>query len=790
VKISIHLDGPTNLRAVGAISVERAALLAGFNGVGKSMAVRLLELCTGRQPWRYQPAAWRSLCNGLNSMQVRVDGLQGASSISWRMERGDWPVVDDRPDAVPPDPADDWFKIEVDGRKASLPSVQELLDVRRISGDSTLTQTIAMEVGHMTDRFRQLAELARGATARDAVVLLERASDAFSTADGIELSRCTLSRDRAIATVRDIQQRLAAASERLATIERGTDLARRVAELATVLPDIDTQLADLASRLNDANEQFEQLRKDLRAADAATARAESSKKDVANARRLADNHRASLQRAREQLAEALTRLDLDSKSTNLRLTVRGRLLEQQDAVQDLKRRRHAIDATPLLDQTLRELLEVLQRAKARGIDAESVVDIDASASITFESLRSKVIARRTRLAAVPPGSTSEVDDAIRRAEAVAASLRAVTNLLDQVERLPPLIERADQRIRTALAGVPDSESLRHLRSSARDAEDFVNSLAQQRAALAGRRLALSDGASPEDIESSLKSTMEALKIESPVDLGPLRVQAAQMVAELRTEYDYAEAEVAQHAENVRRAELDYQAAMRNLGEDELLMRIRTAAGLSVPLGEAAATLRDRVLELQDLPNRLAAVQGALSEIADHIQGRDVRRPTSLLTSVEAWLGEHIANWFGEEAVKSALFPRARNISVDLARRQVEWQENDNDSHELPFEAFSSGQQAFAYTKARLEELGESSSLNRIVALDEFGAFIARDLMDDLYSLLSERRVRHPRDSIILILPVTEDPAQQAKTATGDTRDRYVERARQLESLQYYVEELN
>jgi hypothetical protein len=792
--IEIDLLGPANLRAVPKISVERAALLAGFNGVGKSMSMRLLELCSGGQPWQNQPAAWESLRAALTGGRVRLSGIDGADEIIWDLRPKVWPEISDDPGRGPLLPSDDWFEITIDGKQANLASVASIIEVRRVSGDATLSQTVAMEIRHLADRFQLAQDVARSATVVAATDLMESAARDIRVATGTALEVAVRRRDEALQTLQDLQAKLSAATERRALSDKATSTAGRLAELAEALPGLDAAISELDGQVKTKASEYETLRGRLRTAEAAAARFESARRDIENARRLAETHRTSLQQANRQLAEGLARLEIDSTQPDVQRRLNQRARAQQQLLEELRARRHAIDATPLLDQTLRELVEVLQRARARGIGSAQVlvVRVDEGRpeeALTFDRLRDGVLERRRALAESPASGTTELDGEIRRAEATSKQISATRAWFDESQRLPPLVERAEERIRNALSGAPDAGSLSVLRLETDKVEQDLTELSQQRAFLAGRRLALADGSTPEDLEAQLDVILSRLGVESADQLDEGHHQLDVEVAQTQSAYASAVEVVERCAEELRAAELAYQIARRKVAADRVAASARGAS--ETQMMDVADRAEARAIELQELPNHLLAVQAALARVSDYVLGRSGRDAGGMQEAVEFWLNARVSRWFRGDTVRKALFPSAARVDVDLSRREVKWYDATSGVvHELPFEAFSSGQQAFAYTKARLEELGSSQSLNRLIALDEFGAFIARDLMDDLRSMLAERRYSHPSDRVLLILPVTENPREQAKVSSQLARERYLSRAAQLESAQYFVEELH
>src|SRR6266545_2004084 len=118
--------------------------------------------------------------------------------------------------------------------------------------------------------------------------------------------------------------------------------------------------------------------------------------------------------------------------------------------------------------------------------------------------------------------------------------------------------------------------------------------------------------------------------------------------------------------------------------------------------------------------------------------------------------------------------------------QVSWMA-DGERQIRPLTAFSSGEQALAYTRARMARLDMTadSAANRLIVLDEFGAFIAADRMRHLTRYLLDRRKSFPRDQIVVVLPLRDEipPDRSSQDSAG------AERWGQLEERGYIAERI-
>ena len=127
------------------------------------MALRLLQLCTGDQPYRAsEETVWRELKKALGSVSIRCSGLSGATSVEWEVDSSLWPAEPvrsfdligdgDRPGIC--------RSVTIDGQAADLTEVQELLRVHRLAGDETLAEAILADVSDL----KAIAESERAVT--------------------------------------------------------------------------------------------------------------------------------------------------------------------------------------------------------------------------------------------------------------------------------------------------------------------------------------------------------------------------------------------------------------------------------------------------------------------------------------------------------------------------------------------------------------------------------------------------------------------------------------------------
>ena len=136
IRISTDPIGP--LRVLDGLPDVPLSVMEGRNGIGKSLAVRLLEICCGEMPYRLGSPAWESLRTGLGRFEVRAEHLSGAGLVRWRADSRQWPGEP----VGAPDEA--WFEaIEIDGAQTTMSELRSLLRVHRIAGDEGIVETLA-----------------------------------------------------------------------------------------------------------------------------------------------------------------------------------------------------------------------------------------------------------------------------------------------------------------------------------------------------------------------------------------------------------------------------------------------------------------------------------------------------------------------------------------------------------------------------------------------------------------------------------------------------------------------
>ncbi len=206
-----------------------------------------------------------------------------------------------------------------------------------------------------------------------------------------------------------------------------------------------------------------------------------------------------------------------------------------------------------------------------------------------------------------------------------------------------------------------------------------------------------------------------------------------------------------------------------------LMRLRTAVD---SVRESLYAVRDRFDWLVEAGRVLSADVGARDRS---------RTDTPLLRELSAEMGDRLRAEFDQEEIRNALFDGGELTYIDLGRLEAKWRV-DGEERSRPFEAFSSGEQVFAYTRARIERAKEIEATHKIIALDEFGAFLARDRLERLARYLRDSVVGAIADQVLIVIPMAANYETQAAESRGPLQKRFQSRAEQIEQRGYFVDD--
>jgi hypothetical protein len=469
---------------------------------------------------------------------------------------------------------------------------------------------------------------------------------------------------------------------------------------------------------------------------------------------------------------------------------------------DLTRRLPEINASPFMARLLSDIADRLRTAEAAGL-AEEVLIAASAVSPEWTVRAWREVCEQEAASRAAEGATAtarEIETDIADVRKRLYLLAGAGELSIRVTQAAENKQRASQRLAVAIENLPHEEAvtLEQLVSAREETESQLAELAERHAAVQ-HALSLVGGGID---ESALRERLARICDETGVPESRLRSQLAAEQERLASAQESVTASGLAAGTAHREADesaATVGAALTALREHPQLTFARNAA--SGLMSMAATSDADRAAMLSALRTamegakqnnhgargQILSIAAALDAVAAQFRGTS--KPvegTRWLKPVQKWLGSQVAEWFTHAEVREALFPHGQDISVDIEGMAVSWT-SGGEPMTRPMTAFSSGQQALAYTRARMAPLDSAgaTAANRLIALDEFGAYIAADGMRHLSRYLLDRRKKFPHDQVVLVLPLREDIQHKPDPAdTAATRQW-----RRLQDLGYLAERI-
>lgn len=787
MRISVKPGADTRLPLIQEIPAMRLARLEGNNGIGKTLTIRLLQICTGRTPFVDHPLAWRSFCARIGSVSVTVEGLEDGTAITWTL----------RPESLNTssvaEPADDWFEITIDGGHGTLAQVRTLLGVERLAGDQGLSETFAQQVAvdeaGVSARVLPLVA-AESSPLADVQNILDEALETGRRVSGPTLLSRRKAAERAkqdLGAAREVLRNHAAREQAL---REAWELQMRVQERERVGEGLEKKLQEFDRRIDELKADLQTSRTTLEKAQRVAAQSAESKRLIANARKREKRRSEEASQLREDLARL--RVVADVPEDEAPSAVREALNKE---LADLQERRVAIDAVPLMRGVTGELVATLRQAEEQGLGRQSLVE----GGETIAELRQRLEQRLVQLRAASP--SSEGAALLARMNAVRDRLTAIDELLEVSEsyaRVSRLGKAAHDEIEKILSETTSEsdDGLEEATKRVADLDALLQETSSQRTALKTMANEASTGETPQQMQARLRDQLRSLAVTSADLEGELAKEAAR-VREVEVDVATAEDHERAASREATALERDFERSLSVLSDPD---RFAWLAGeLDPDLLSADAPLEERLTRLGSLVDRLETassranrvrgqaqgVQQALRGIKESLQRpRDTKPLSAYHESLLRGYESEFKEVFQDPRVSELLLGTGSTVdavSLSPSRLAVQYHDAAGTEQQQPLDAFSRGQQAFAYTKARLATLDALGTRpkNRLVALDEFGAFIARDRLGELIELLADRVATTPGEQILLILPASTDYEGMARVADEPRATELREYARQI-----------
>lgn len=740
------------LRIIDRIPDHPLSRLEGYNGIGKTVAMHLLELATGTQPYAHLAAAWTSLKQQLTRATIRVEGLRGGHSIQVELTPRTWP---DSPMA----PDDRFGTARLDDVEIPFSSVGRYLKVTRIGGDETLIvqirhriQAHAAAFARHDDHLQQfldpvealtdrLHELTVGLSTGELESIEERVHSAASHRSAVEQDLANLTtRGRLIDQIVALEAALAEIGE------RGPALRAQLEEVERALQRGEQRRRELESR-----------RDELRPL---AQRVEELNSTIARLKNRRAIQRGRLARERSRLSALLATVSLPGpaavpEALEESISERTRLQRDRDAIALLPEVIHLVDS---VEASLRQPAD-------SALDEEIIAVVDAG-RLSARELRTGVSARRDELRAL---------DEYAVVEQIDARLQQLDERIAQLEKAAAIVPSLERNEQSALATEGDLEaayreaeantdaSYREVMTQLRELSDELVSLIESRATLRQSR-AMLDRYGTED---SLREQIAEVRARLVTDASTAQLLADHRVALERARRELMEAEEEQRAATSAAEEFHIRAehAWQMLRSDdfgwlngisELALPTSFSLGNVVPTLARLTDLVDRFRRLVDmLPKRTGRLQEALAGL-DRQVGRGPIEGDPDRQALFAFYEAELAQLLMSPQIAETVLEGGTFQEIDLASAELAWTAPDGSPVRRPIEAFSSGEAAFTYILASILQRSEVDTQNRLLVLDEFGAFIQGDRVRVLLEFLRREVLEKGRaDQVLVVLPLRQ-----------------------------------
>lgn len=802
----------SGLRVIPEIPDYEICHLEGRNGIGKSLAIRLLQVACGEMPYRATPLAWATLARQLESCTIRCEDTDGDRVIEFNLTPQLWP---EEPEQL----TDDVLgQVQINGDASTFPEAREVLNVFRIAGDETLAESLAETLDE------------HAAVLLEYLTVLERRVDTWQTRLA-SISSIAQIADPSILTsiAADLVNTEATYSRQeseLLALLGHLDEVQREAGLVNELESVSQDLPGFQSRLSRAEKAANRCESDLREKEDAL-RTLIDERNQSKASRRESQRLSALVKRRQN---ALSRIELDYKGVlsalgfdkmpNAQMLRDHRRFTTAELGASVDRRQELDTIGPALELTA-SLLEPLDLAVGSGRGSQIVAMLDRA--IRADELLNGVSARRRDLANQPrPGELEEVEASIGELQRRLSRIDSLETLDEQYQRATARVqeavtelsavlgrtgEKAEKRLQSAQSGVAAARerlvearmALQELQAQGdRFSEENVARLQALISTLEAKTGVAGSAATEEAASIALKAellrvefdALTARRLEAQVRLENLRRAVAAFAAQIESTTESAWA-VAAWAAALEAAEaLDMPPELEewiSKSDFYVVHALRHVADAAEKIALSAVRARDHGFVAQQYLEQLSAeVRARAGGKAPDSARVERHQVGAIQDGIRRFEEEHLARTLVTDQLRAELFDGSPSVELDLRGLAVRWRGPDGAGRRRPLEAFSSGEHAFTYTLAKLESLASRRTAEfALLVLDEFGAFVARDRLTQLLGAVRHRALGQVADQVVVILPLSRDYGSEEVTAVDDSRD--AQRIRQVQARGYFAE---
>jgi hypothetical protein len=793
VAIEVHVESHARggLQLIKHIPADRPCRLEGKNGIGKSALVRLLALMSGVQPYLNEPVTWRSLKALVGPTVVNITGIKGRySTARLRLTPQKWPQEPSRT-------VGDWLgDLELDGKAAPASQFHVHLDVVHLVGTERLSDTLSQQYARLGTSLRE--------TQARLLALEEQRAELGVIAEQLEEASPRTAEQAHAALLRSQSERHQLAGQIRALAPKVNDLLHAAALRAL----LDTgDAAAQEQRLNDLRTELEAARTALGTSEtrhetavAALNRGTKAQRDAAKIERslraigkeldqLAARQ-AALGSRLESVAVASDAEQLDAHGADkLNATIAEARARQREAQWQAARIKRSQAENDLID----ELRVVLESAIEKGL-----------ADLRIAALNGKDVTIADLAGALghlsDPG---EVDlDELTEANAAVSELAELLQIFQRRTELASEESTARaslERLGPAIAGHDDlREEAKRARADLAAASARVRSLNMQIGAMTRSGLG---GADVADAEARVSELLAKHGVGAEALTQSLTEAQAGLDKLRQRDRDLKGAEDGLSDKAARRRVLR-ETLRRRAHSDPHLAWLAQLATVVAPSPDIATAHHNAGGDpgggdwtdpiWQALSNHVTAVRNALTDLVRDVEGLEAVTRSKVTSGpygpgLRAVIEQDSLEQLSAPPIAEALFDGGTIERISMDDDTVTWTTPDGETRTRPLAAFSSGEQALAYMRAQLQQVVGVPAENRLIFLDEFGAFIAADRRRPLAELLTSDTLLGLADQVIVVLPLQADYEAELDQTTGSLHEIYQRRAREVAGSGYFTE---
>ncbi|MEV4062192.1 hypothetical protein [Nonomuraea dietziae] len=790
--VTIESKCRRGLKIIGEIPHIPLCKLEGYNGIGKSSAIKLLGLCSGAQP--FNDTEWQTFSSELIHARVRITNLTGAREIEWVLQPDQW-SPEWRRNAMPL--TDTMVRLTIDGRHASLRDIEPLLSVHLLNVAETPERILALRAESSGDILSSWHSADERADTMDAPLFALAKLLSSCPTNQVRLSVSVA--DHAKIAAEEVDASVSDARERVELLLKAVAAADRLEAFQGASPGHQEQLGQLASELAAVDERKDVLDSEIETAHARRDSDERAEKRYTNAQKSLERCSKTQAIAAQDLKQAAAKAEVSPTRANIEreLQLANRKLTE------LVETRPYVNAGPLLAALLQEILQPLEAAIGSDLGNKKLLDADNEMpSLTVTELRDACEKQLAKLANADPSSDAQqqLEKEIAAARMRLDILHDVANKLGAAEGAEAKLRDAEAKMVTAVSGLP-GKGAGHLDELVKERNHCVQRGRELQSSLDRLRSELSliaGGRSEEELIIELRALCQQVN----VDQFRLRIALKAAQSQL-SDLEKTQTETAISLASATREAKGHLDSMMHVVTQITTANHHSWLRRAIP---GIEEFRERPLEeqlstLDMLTRRIERVRGVIETTKRTVQtlsaefkelgtrlGQSSRPSASNPLNpgpATMWLAEEVRAWFDDESMRAAMFEGGDNVRLDPRDLSLSWSVDDqSEPSRRPLAGFSSGEQAFAYTRAQLLQLERDAgeAANRLVALDEFGAYLDGRRIASLIEELIKRQERAPQDQVVVILPSDLNaPSDQNATGTG--------RADMLARYGYYAEPL-